>query len=53
MTEATAECLKAQKIHCTFRDSIFVKGKGQMNVYFVDLTEGLYISDGSETTAAM
>ena len=56
VTEDTAKCLKDQKIHCTFRDTIPVKGKGQMPVYFVDLTDDLYISKeveyGSVDTSA-
>ena len=37
--EATAEWLAGEWISCTFRDTITVKGKGQMRTYFVNLTE--------------
>ena len=53
VTEGTAECLKAQNIPCTFRDTISVKGKGQTRVYFVDLTDSLYINiEGSKSDAS-
>ena len=41
--EATAQCLKSEGISCTFRDTIEVKGKGPMRLYFVDLTDDQYI----------
>ena len=39
----TAQYLGKANIRCTFRDVIFVKGKGNMHTYFVDLT-GTFIA---------
>ena len=44
-----AECLERDGVSCTYRDVIFVKGKGNMAVHFVDLTEDLYVQQKSET----
>ena len=41
--EATAECLAGERISCTFRDTIFVKGKGRMRTFWVRLTHDQYI----------
>jgi hypothetical protein len=41
VTKETAETLKEEKIKCSFRDIIDVKGKGKMSTYFVDLTPDL------------
>ena len=45
--EATAKELKAERISCTFRDTIAVKGKGSMRTHYVDLTEDQYLVEMS------
>jgi len=41
--EATAKELKGERISCTFRDTIVVKGKGSMRTHYVDLTDDQYL----------
>ena len=41
--EEAARHLRTQNVSCTFRDKIFVKGKGEMRVHFVDLDEDLLL----------
>ena len=41
--EATAKELKGERISCTFRDNIVVKGKGSMRTHYVDLTDDQYL----------
>ena len=41
--DEVAECLERDGISCTFRDIIFVKGKGNMRTHFVDLTEDTHV----------
>ena len=43
-----AECLERDGISCTYRDVIFVKGKGNMRTHFVDLTEDTYVMKKTE-----
>ena len=35
----TAQHLEKERIRCRYRDVIYVKGKGNMSTYFVDLTD--------------
>ena len=46
--EATAKALNLQRVACTFRDEINVKGKGLMRVYFVDLDEEMFVVERFE-----
>lgn len=41
--EEAAKHLMAKNVSCTFRDTIFVKGKGEMKVHFVDLDKDLLL----------
>ena len=41
--EEAAKYLKEQNVSCTYRDKIFVKGKGEMKVYYVDLDDELML----------
>ena len=50
--DEVAECLERDGVSCTFRDVIFVKGKGNMRTHFVDLTKDTHImstTDGHVT----
>ena len=46
--DEVAECLERDGIRCTFRDIIFVKGKGNMRTHFVDLTEDTHVKNKTE-----
>lgn len=37
--KATAECLKTERVSCSYREVVRVKGKGPMETYTVDLNE--------------
>ena len=41
--DEVAECLERDGVSCTFRDVIFVKGKGNMRTHFVNLTEDNHV----------
>ena len=43
-----AECLEKDGVSCTYRDVIFVKGKGNMRTHFVDLTQDSYVKKKTE-----
>ena len=45
----TANYLTNESIKCTFRDVIYVKGKGNMRTYFVDLTDDMYVETVDKT----
>ena len=50
--DEVAECLERDGVSCTFRDVIFVKGKGNMRTHFVDLNKDTHImstTDGHVT----
>ena len=44
----TAQYLSKEQIRCQFRDVIFVRGKGNMRTYFVDLTDDLYVASTTD-----
>ena len=49
--DEVAECLERDGVSCSFRDIIFVKGKGNMRTHFIDLTDDtkvLRIKDKSQ-----
>ena len=37
--DEVAECLERDGVSCSFRDIIFVKGKGNMRTHFINLTD--------------
>ena len=41
--DEVAECLERDGITCSYRDIIFVKGKGNMRTHFVNLTEDNHV----------
>lgn len=43
--EATARHLQDQNVSCTFRDTINVKGKGEMRVYNIDLDKEGFVME--------
>lgn len=51
VTEDTAEVLKSFQFKCDYRDEIFVKGRGNIPTYFIDIDDALnFVKNESEDT---